>query len=149
MNHNEKTHPDRNAVLSVRENTDGAAKTPAARDIVAEMAASAATWTEKCREISERDGHSAVLRVLDRAREKFQNICDAEFFERAKSGRYETSAAEVRSTDIEKYRGFQAASDRHMENAQRIQKIAAPLQAEIDRLKKVYDELNASPPVQG
>lgn len=127
---------------------DGPVKKPAARDIVAEMTASAATWTEKCRAVDAKDGHSAVLQTLDRAREKLWNVRDGEYFERTKANRYETSAAEVRTVDIEKYRAFMAASDRHMENAQRIEKIAAPLEKEIDRLKKIYDELNASPPVQ-
>ena len=150
MNHNEnQTHPDRNAVLSVRENPDGPVKKPAARDIVAECRESAERWTEKCREISERDGHSAVLQTLDRAREKFRSIRDAEFFERAKSARCETAAAEARSTDIQRYKDFMAASDRHMENAQRIQKTAEPLAKEIDRLRAIYKTLNDAPPVMG
>ena len=149
MNHETKKHPDRNAVLSVRENPDGPViKKPAVRDIVAEMTASAATWTEKCRAVNAEHGLFEVLKTLDHARERLQNIRDAAYFERTKAARYETSAAEVRSADIEKYQGFQAASDQHMSNAQRIEKIAAPLQAEIDRLKKIYGELNASPPVQ-
>lgn len=147
MNHENQSHPDRNAALSVRENPDGAVKKPAVRDIVNECRESAERWTEKCRAVDVKDGHSAVLRILDRGREVLRNIQDAEFFERAKSGRYETSAAEVRSTDIEKYRGFQAASDHHMENAQRIQKIAAPLEKEIERLRAVYKVLNDAPPV--
>lgn len=145
MNHNEnQTHPDRN---SVRENTDGPVKKPAERDIVREMEMSASVWTGKCSAVTAEHGHSAVLQTLDRSREKLRNIRDAEFFERAKSARYETSAAEVRSTDIEKYRGFQAASDHHMENAQRIEKIAAPLEKEIDRLRAIYKTLNDAPPV--
>ncbi len=145
MNHENQTHPDRN---SVRENTDGPVKKPAARDIVAEMTASAERWVERCRAVDASDGLFGVLKTLDHAREKLQIIRDAEYFERTKANRYETSAAEVRTVDIEKYRGFQAASDRHMENAQRIQKAAEPLAKEIDRLKKIYDELNAAPPVQ-
>ena len=150
MNHNEnQTHPDRNATLSVRENPDGPViKKPAVRDIVAEMTASAATWTEKCRAVNAEHGLFEVLKTLDHAREKFRNIQDAEYFERTKANRYETSAAEVRTVDIEKYRGFQAASDRHMENAQRIQKAAEPLAKEIDRLRAVYKVLNDAPPVQ-
>jgi len=143
MTTEQTTHPDRN---SVRENPDGPVKP--ARDIVAEMAASAATWTEKCRAVDAKDGLTEVLRVLDHAREKLRNIQDAAYFERVKANRYEASAGEVRTVDIEKYRGFMAESDQHLESAQRIEKIAAPLQAEIDRLKKIYDELNASPPVQ-
>lgn len=148
MTNENQTHPDRNAVLPARENTDGATKKPVARDIVAECAASAATWTEKCRVVDAKDGHSAVLRILDRGREVLRNIADAVYFEAIKANRCETSAAEARSTDIQRYKDFMAASDKHLENSQRIEKIAAPLQAEIDRLKKIYDELNASPPVQ-
>lgn len=147
MTTEQTTHPDRSATLSVRENPDGPVK-PAARDIVNECRESAERWTEKCRAVDASDGLFGVLKTLDRARERLQNIRDAAYFERTKAARYETSAAEVRSADIEKYQGFQAASDQHMSNAQRIEKIAAPLQAEIDRLKKIYGELNGAPPVQ-
>lgn len=118
------------------------------RDIVNECRESAERWTEKCREIDASAGLFEVLKTLDHAREKLRVIRDAEFFERAKSVRCETAAAEARSTDIQRYKDFMAASDQHMSNAQRIEKIAAPLEKEIERLRAVYKVLNASPPVQ-
>jgi hypothetical protein len=98
MIHNEnKTLPDRNAVLSVRENPDGAQNRR--RGIVG-IDRSAASWIEKSSAVDAMDGLTEVLRVLDLAREKLGNP-GRRILERCEGEPVRDAPPRRRSNDIE------------------------------------------------
>jgi len=146
MNHNEnQTHPDRSATLSVRENTDGAVKKPAARDIVAEDFARIDRLLKQARAIKD-GGDPGILR----AAEDIENALNAiirggTLFLRMKARSLATTAAEIKPHDPKRGKEIEAEADRLNLDACTIEDAAEPLRKERARLMDLYREYNNIP----
>jgi len=144
MNHETKKHPDRNAVLSVRENPDGPVK-PAARDIVAEDFARIDRLLKQARAIKD-GGDPGILRAAEDIENGLNAIIrGGTLFLRMKARSLATTAAEVKPHNPKRGKEIEAEADKLNLDACTIEDAAEPLRKERARLIELYREYNNIP----
>jgi len=144
MNHETKKHPDRNAVLSVRENPDGPVK-PAARDIVAEDFARIDRLLKQARAIKD-GGDPGILRAAEDIENGLNAIIrGGTLFLRMKARSLATTAAEVKPHNPKRGKEIEAEADKLNLDACTIEDAAEPLRKEHARLMDLYRAYNNIP----